>query len=167
MIVSLWAAQVLPVSWAGLLLMLLAGAFVAAEPFVVSHGALAVAGAVCFFRGLLLFQTVGRRLRGLAAAPDQGLALARARDGPDGREDRPGPPAAGGGRREHGRRCAGRCAARWVRLRRQGALARPQKAGSLCAPAGVEVEDVEGLELVVKPAAPQRRIEPLRRKELA
>jgi membrane-bound serine protease (ClpP class) len=60
LIVSLWAAQVLPVSWAGLLLMLLAGAFVAAEPFVVSPGALAVAGAICFFLGgLLLFEPSG------------------------------------------------------------------------------------------------------------
>jgi membrane-bound serine protease (ClpP class) len=60
LIISLWAAQVLPVSWAGLLLMLLAGAFVAAEPFVVSHGALSVAGAVCFFLGgLLLFEPSG------------------------------------------------------------------------------------------------------------
>jgi membrane-bound serine protease (ClpP class) len=60
LIISLWAAQVLPVSWAGLLLMLLAGAFVAAEPFVVSHGALSVAGGVCFFLGgLLLFEPSG------------------------------------------------------------------------------------------------------------
>ena len=60
LIISLWSAQVLPVSWAGLLLMLLAGAFVAAEPFVVSHGALSVAGAVCFFLGgLLLFEPSG------------------------------------------------------------------------------------------------------------
>jgi membrane-bound serine protease (ClpP class) len=60
LIVSLWAAQVLPVSWAGLLLMLLAAAFVAAEPFVVSHGALAVAGGICFFLGgLLLFEPSG------------------------------------------------------------------------------------------------------------
>ena len=60
LIVSLWAAQVLPVSWAGLLLMLLAAAFVGAEPFVASHGALAVAGAVCFFLGgLLLFEPSG------------------------------------------------------------------------------------------------------------
>jgi membrane-bound serine protease (ClpP class) len=60
LIISLWASQVLPVSWAGLLLMLLAGAFVAAEPFVVSHGALTVAGAVCFFLGgLLLFEPSG------------------------------------------------------------------------------------------------------------
>src|SRR5215210_3211654 len=60
LIVSLWAAQVLPVSWAGLLLLLLAGAFVGAEPFVASHGALALAGAVCFFLGgLFLFEPSG------------------------------------------------------------------------------------------------------------
>ena len=57
LIVSLWAAQVLPVSWAGILLMVLAAAFIAAEPFVASHGALAVAGGVCFaLGGLLLFE---------------------------------------------------------------------------------------------------------------
>jgi membrane-bound serine protease (ClpP class) len=60
LIISLYAAQVLPVSWAGLLLMLLAGAFIGAEPFVVSHGALTVAGAVCFvLGGLLLFEPSG------------------------------------------------------------------------------------------------------------
>jgi membrane-bound serine protease (ClpP class) len=60
LIVSLYAAQVLPVSWAGLLLMLLAAAFIGAEPFVISHGALTVAGAVCFvLGGLLLFEPSG------------------------------------------------------------------------------------------------------------
>jgi membrane-bound serine protease (ClpP class) len=60
LIISLFAAQVLPVSWAGLLLMLLAAAFIGAEPFVVSHGALAVAGTVCFILGgLLLFEPSG------------------------------------------------------------------------------------------------------------
>lgn len=60
LIISLFAAQVLPVSWAGILLMLLAAAFIAAEPFVVSHGALTVAGAVCFvLGGLLLFEPSG------------------------------------------------------------------------------------------------------------
>jgi membrane-bound serine protease (ClpP class) len=60
LIISLFAAQVLPVSWAGFLLMLLAAAFIAAEPFVVSHGALTVAGAVCFvLGGLLLFEPSG------------------------------------------------------------------------------------------------------------
>jgi membrane-bound serine protease (ClpP class) len=60
LIISLFAAQVLPVSWAGLLLLLLAAAFIAAEPFVISHGALTVAGAVCFvLGGLLLFEPSG------------------------------------------------------------------------------------------------------------
>jgi membrane-bound serine protease (ClpP class) len=60
LVISLFAAQVLPVNWAGLLLMVLAAAFIGAEPFVVSHGALAVAGAVCFILGgLLLFEPSG------------------------------------------------------------------------------------------------------------
>jgi membrane-bound serine protease (ClpP class) len=60
LVISLFAAQVLPVNWAGLLLMLLAAAFIGAEPFVVSHGALAVAGTICFILGgLLLFEPSG------------------------------------------------------------------------------------------------------------
>ena len=40
--------------------MLLAAAFIGAEPFVVSHGALAVAGTICFILGgLLLFEPSG------------------------------------------------------------------------------------------------------------
>ena len=50
----------LPINVAGLLLMLLAAGFFAAEVFVVSHGALALAGAVCFFIGsLMLFDPAG------------------------------------------------------------------------------------------------------------
>jgi membrane-bound serine protease (ClpP class) len=60
LIISLFAAQVLPVNWAGVLLMILAASFIAAEPFVPSHGALTVAGAVCFvLGGLLLFEPSG------------------------------------------------------------------------------------------------------------
>ena len=60
LIMGFYGLQVLPVSWAGILLMLLAAAFFAAEPFVVSHGALALAGAVCFvFGALLLFDPAG------------------------------------------------------------------------------------------------------------
>src|SRR5574339_1007521 len=56
LILGLFGVSVLPVSWAGLLLMLLAAAFFAAEPFVISHGALTVAGIVCFvFGALMLF----------------------------------------------------------------------------------------------------------------
>jgi membrane-bound serine protease (ClpP class) len=60
LIVGLFGLQVLPVSWAGLLLLLLAAAFFGAEPFVVSHGALTVAGGVCFVLGaLMLFDPAG------------------------------------------------------------------------------------------------------------
>jgi membrane-bound serine protease (ClpP class) len=60
LIVGLFGLQVLPVSWAGVLLMLLAAGFFAAEPFVVSHGALALAGAASFVVGaLMLFDPAG------------------------------------------------------------------------------------------------------------
>jgi membrane-bound serine protease (ClpP class) len=60
LIVGLFGLQVLPVSWAGLLLMILALAFFVAEAFVTSHGALALAGAVSFVVGsLLLFDPAG------------------------------------------------------------------------------------------------------------
>jgi membrane-bound serine protease (ClpP class) len=60
LIVAFFGLQVLPVSAAGVLLMLLAAAFFAAEPFVMSHGALAVAGAACFVIGsLMLFDPAG------------------------------------------------------------------------------------------------------------
>jgi membrane-bound serine protease (ClpP class) len=60
LIVGLYGLQVLPVSIAGLLLMLLAASFFVAEAFVVSHGALAVAGAITFVIGaLMLFDPAG------------------------------------------------------------------------------------------------------------
>jgi membrane-bound serine protease (ClpP class) len=60
LIMGLFGLQVLPVSWAGLLLLLLAFAFFAAEAFVASHGALALAGAASFvFGSLLLFDPAG------------------------------------------------------------------------------------------------------------
>jgi membrane-bound serine protease (ClpP class) len=60
LIVGLYGLQVLPVSAAGLLLMLLAAAFFVAEAFVASSGALAVAGGVTFVIGsLLLFDPAG------------------------------------------------------------------------------------------------------------
>jgi membrane-bound serine protease (ClpP class) len=60
LIVAFFALQVLPVSAAGVLLMLLAAAFFGAEPFVMSHGALALAGAACFVVGsLMLFDPAG------------------------------------------------------------------------------------------------------------
>ena len=72
LIVGLFGLQVLPISVAGLLLMLLAAGFFAAEAFIVSHGALAVAGAVCFFIGsLMLFDPAGE-----AYQVSTGVALA-------------------------------------------------------------------------------------------
>jgi membrane-bound serine protease (ClpP class) len=60
LIIGLYGLQVLPVSVAGLLLMLLAAAFWVAEAFIPSHGALTVAGAVTFVLGaLLLFDPAG------------------------------------------------------------------------------------------------------------
>jgi membrane-bound serine protease (ClpP class) len=60
LVVAFFGLQVLPVSAAGILLILLAAAFFAAEPFVMSHGALAVAGAACFVIGsLMLFDPAG------------------------------------------------------------------------------------------------------------
>jgi membrane-bound serine protease (ClpP class) len=60
LIIGLFGLQVLPISWAGLLLMLLAVGFFTAEALVPSHGALALAGAVSFVVGaLMLFDPAG------------------------------------------------------------------------------------------------------------
>jgi membrane-bound serine protease (ClpP class) len=60
LILGLYGLQILPVSLAGLLLILLAAAFFVAEAFVPTHGALAVAGGVMFVLGsLMLFDPAG------------------------------------------------------------------------------------------------------------
>ena len=60
LVIGLFGLQILPVSWAGVLLMLLAAGFFVAEMFVTSHGALALAGAVAFVVGsLMLFDPAG------------------------------------------------------------------------------------------------------------
>jgi membrane-bound serine protease (ClpP class) len=60
LILGLYGLQVLPVSLAGLFLMLLAAAFFVAEAFVPTHGALTVAGGVTFVLGaLILFDPAG------------------------------------------------------------------------------------------------------------
>ncbi len=60
LVIGLFGLQILPISWAGLLLMLLAAGFFVAEAFVVSHGALALAGAAAFVIGsLMLFDPAG------------------------------------------------------------------------------------------------------------
>jgi membrane-bound serine protease (ClpP class) len=60
LILGLYGLQVLPVSLAGVLLMLLAVAFWVAEAFVPTHGALTVGGGVLFVLGsLILFDPAG------------------------------------------------------------------------------------------------------------
>ena len=60
LLVGLYGLQVLPVSVAGLLLLLFAAGLFVAEAFVASHGALALAGAVTFVIGaLMLFDPAG------------------------------------------------------------------------------------------------------------
>ncbi len=87
LIVGLFGLQVLPVSWAGVVLLLLAAAFFAGEAFVVSHGALSLAGAVSFIVGaLMLFDPAGDAYQvsiwvalavGLTLALAVGLAIAK------------------------------------------------------------------------------------------
>jgi membrane-bound serine protease (ClpP class) len=60
LILGLFGLQVLPINWAGILLMLLALAFFIADLFVTSHGALTLAGAASFvFGALILFDPAG------------------------------------------------------------------------------------------------------------
>jgi membrane-bound serine protease (ClpP class) len=60
LIMGLYGLQVLPISWAGVLLILIAFGFFVAEAFIMSHGALAIAGAASFVIGaLLLFDPAG------------------------------------------------------------------------------------------------------------
>jgi membrane-bound serine protease (ClpP class) len=60
LILGLYGLQVLPVSLAGLFLMILAAGFFVAESFVPSHGALTAAGAIMFVLGaLMLFDPAG------------------------------------------------------------------------------------------------------------
>jgi membrane-bound serine protease (ClpP class) len=87
LVVGLYGLQVLPVSVAGVLMLLLAAGFFVAEAFVVSHGALTLAGAVTFVIGsLMLFDPAGEAYQvslwtalGIAAtlALLLGLALTR------------------------------------------------------------------------------------------
>jgi membrane-bound serine protease (ClpP class) len=60
LILGLYGLQVLPVSVAGLLLLLLSAAFFVAEAFVPTHGALTLAGAITFVLGsIVLFDPAG------------------------------------------------------------------------------------------------------------
>ncbi len=132
LIIGLFGLQVLPVSWAGVLLLILALAFFVAEAFVVSHGALALAGAVSFVVGsLLLFDPAGEEYQvsvwvALAVAGTMaliaGIAVAKivqARRGAD--EDGP----RGAARRDRDRPSPRRSRRR--RLRPRGALESPHR----------------------------------------
>jgi membrane-bound serine protease (ClpP class) len=60
LVLGLFGLQVLPINWAGVLLMLLALGFFVADLFVTSHGALTLAGAAAFvFGALILFDPAG------------------------------------------------------------------------------------------------------------
>jgi len=60
LIIGFFGLQVLPFSWAGILLMLVAFGFFGAELFLTSHGALTAAGVVAFvFGALMLFDPAG------------------------------------------------------------------------------------------------------------
>jgi membrane-bound serine protease (ClpP class) len=84
---GLFGLQVLPINWAGVLLILLGFGFFVAEAFVISHGALALAGTVSFVIGaLLLFDPAGSAYQvslwvalaiGLTMALLIGVALAK------------------------------------------------------------------------------------------
>ena len=126
LIVGLYGLQVLPVSVAGLLLMLLSAAFFVAEAFVPSHGALTVAGGITFVLGaLLLFDPAGDAYQvsiwtalGIAGglALLMGVALSRVVEGAA---------LPGRGRRDAARRRRRRREARRLGRRGRRAVARP------------------------------------------
>ena len=159
LILGLFGLQVLPISAAGLLLMLLAFGFFAAEAFVPTHGAITLAGAVCFVLGaMLLFEPAGNTYQVSLPAV---IAIAGVIAGSDGLrrvQDRPGPPGPGRDREQRARR-TGRSRARNPVAGRDGlrprrALARPlqrRTRSSEARPSGVDAID-DDLVLDVEPA---------------
>jgi membrane-bound serine protease (ClpP class) len=99
LLLGLYGLQVLPVNWAGVLLMLLALGFFVAEALVASFGVLAIAGAVSFFFGaLMLFDPAGDAFRvsvPVALALGGTLALATAVALTKAAQARRAPPATG------------------------------------------------------------------------
>jgi membrane-bound serine protease (ClpP class) len=155
--IAFYGLDVLPVNWAGAILIIAAFAFWIIELFVAfSHGALAVAGAVCFvFGSLLLFEPAGSGYQvslpvALAVAGTLTafflLALTKIV------QIRRRPPAVGTNTLvgAHGQ------------VRRNGLVAiqgelwqaRTDKGDDLTVGDDVEVVGVEGLELVVRPHEP-------------
>ena len=125
LIVALYGLQVLPVSVAGLLLILLSAAFFVAEAFVPSHGALTVAGGITFVLGaLLLFDPAGDAYQ-VSIWTALGIAVGScAADGRRAVARRQGSAQPGRGRRRAARRRRRRRAARRLGRRRRRAVAR-------------------------------------------
>ncbi len=153
LIVGLYGLQVLPVSFAGLLLMLLAAAFFVAEAFVASHGALVGRGRDHLRdRRADAVRPGRRRLPGLAAgrARDRRHAHAALRL----RADEGG--AGSAARRPRWARTGSsarrpRCAARAWSSSTASSGARAPPTASRCAPGGrVRVESVEQDELAAR-----------------
>ncbi len=67
LLLALYALNLLPLNWAGVSLMLLGIALMAAEPFVVSHGVLGVGGALAFALGSVMMFS--------GMAPEQALPI--------------------------------------------------------------------------------------------
>ena len=137
LLVGLYGLQVLPVSVAGVLMLLLSLGLFVTDALVTSHGALSLAGAVTFVIGaLMLFDPAGPAYQvslwtALAIAGTLvlllGVALSRIAQGP---------PESGRGGRRAARRRGGRGATRRARRRQRRALAGPAGAtAGRCRPA--------------------------------
>jgi membrane-bound serine protease (ClpP class) len=153
--IAFYGLDVLPVSWAGVILLIAAFAFWIAEAFVgFSHGALTLAGAVCFvFGSLLLFKPAGSGYQVsiwtallIAAAFSAVFALALVKVV----QLRKRPPAVGTntlvGTRGEVRRDG------LVSVRGELWQAHAEDGGQLEVGDEVEVAGIEGLELVVRAA---------------
>ena len=126
LLVGLYGLQVLPVSVAGVLLLLLSAGLFVTDALVTSHGALTLAGAVTFVIGaLMLFDPAGPAALGVAldGARDRGNARPASRGGALAHRQGPAKPGRGRRRAAGGRRRRG--AARRARLRQRRALACP------------------------------------------
>ena len=164
LVLGLFGLSVLPVSAAGVLLMLLAALFFVLETFIPSHGALTAAGDPRLrARHAAALRPGGRRVPGLAAALDRDRRDDGALHGARRRQADPDPTQARGGRRAQPRRRARRRRGDglvfvngelWQAHRADGEALEP---GDDVAVEGV-VED--GLELIVTPASgsPRTRV---------
>ena len=153
--IAFYGLDVLPISWAGVILLIAAFAFWIAEAFVgFSHGALTRRAPLLRFWLPPAVQAGGIGLPGLAVDGAgnrcgllRGLRACARQAGAD-------PQAATRGRDEHPRRRARPGAARRARSRSAASSGRPgARMTSRSRPASeVEVAGVEGLELLVRPA---------------